>query len=154
MGRCLQSVSMKASPFFLLNALRHRQRRRLPTESLKWTALECRVKVKQFGAENLGVGALSAWSINGESSISVLQWCRGRPACVTAGGVRLAQCTPCLQCHLSPWSSMYVCMRRGSAGYGKEDEGKGRGQKTWQRPRRETHCITHSTQESRVDWNN
>lgn len=149
MGRCLQSVSMKASPLLPLNVLGRRQRRRLPTESLKWTALERRVKVKQSSAEYLGVGALSTWSINGESSISVLQWCRGRPACVIAGGGRLAQCTPCPQCHLSPWSSMYVCVRRGSAGYGKEGEGKGRGQKTWQ-----THCITHSTQESRVDWNN
>lgn len=65
---CLQSVSMKKSSLLSLNVLGQRQRRRLPTESLKRTALERCVKVKQFSAVQSGAGALSARSINGEWS--------------------------------------------------------------------------------------
>lgn len=105
MAMCSRSVSMKKSSLLSLNVLGQRQRRRLPTESLKRTALERWVKVKQFSAVQSGAGAPSARSINGEWSRWVLQWCRGWQAGrhLAGGGETL-----CLQ--LSPRSSMHVCM--------------------------------------------
>lgn len=98
----LQAISMEVSSLLPLNALRQWQRRRLQTESLKWTALGRWVKVRQFSAKSLETEAQSTGSWWNRW---VLQWCRGWHMPSQRGK------TSWLQCHLSPVENMCPCDR-------------------------------------------